>query len=47
VETIRGVTGTGKIEGEIRYFLTSCGDDPAVLVQAALVHKSANSLKSL
>jgi predicted transposase YbfD/YdcC len=34
VETIRGVTGTGKVEAEIRYFLTSCGDDPAVLVQA-------------
>jgi predicted transposase YbfD/YdcC len=40
VETIRGVTGTGKIEGEIRYFLTSCGDDPAVLVQAIRRHWS-------
>jgi hypothetical protein len=29
VETIRGVHGTGKTEAEIRYFLTSCGDDPA------------------
>src|SRR5918997_395582 len=27
-ETIRGVDGTGKAEAEIRYFLTSCGDDP-------------------
>jgi predicted transposase YbfD/YdcC len=38
VETIRGVTGTGKVEAEIRYFLTSCGDDPAVLVQAIRRH---------
>jgi predicted transposase YbfD/YdcC len=34
VETIRGVSGTGKVEAEIRYFLTSCGNDPAILVQA-------------
>jgi predicted transposase YbfD/YdcC len=40
VEAIRGVTGTGKIEAEIRYFLTSCGDDPAVLVQAIRRHWS-------
>ena len=40
VETIRGVTGTGKVEAEIRYFLTSCGDDPAVLVQAIRRHWS-------
>src|SRR5215217_5796534 len=32
VETIRGVSGTGKVEAEIRHFLTSRGDDPAVLV---------------
>ena len=32
VETIRGVSGTGKVEAETRYFLTGCGDDPAVLV---------------
>jgi predicted transposase YbfD/YdcC len=32
VETIRGVNGSGKVE--IRYFLSSCHDDPAVLVQA-------------
>jgi predicted transposase YbfD/YdcC len=38
VETIRGVTGTGKVEAEIRYFLTSCSDDPAVLVQAIRRH---------
>jgi predicted transposase YbfD/YdcC len=36
VETIRG--GTGKVEAEIRYFLTSGGDDPAVLVQAIRRH---------
>jgi predicted transposase YbfD/YdcC len=40
VEAIRGVTGTGKIEAETRYFLTSCGDDPAVLVQAIRRHWS-------
>jgi predicted transposase YbfD/YdcC len=38
VETIRGVSGTGKAEAEIRYFLTSCGDDPAVLVRAVRRH---------
>jgi predicted transposase YbfD/YdcC len=40
VETIRGVHGTGKAEAEIRYFLTSCGDDPAVLVRAVRRHWS-------
>src|SRR3954453_23924247 len=34
VETIRGVTGRGKVEAEIRYFLTSCGDDPVTLARA-------------
>jgi predicted transposase YbfD/YdcC len=38
VEAIRG--GTGKIEAETRYFLTSCSDDPAVLVQAIRRHWS-------
>jgi predicted transposase YbfD/YdcC len=36
VETIRGVNGSGKVE--IRYFLSSCHDDPAVLVQAIRRH---------
>src|SRR5947209_1902868 len=40
VETIRGVTGTGQVEAEVRYFLTSCGDDPAVLVPAIRRHWS-------
>jgi len=40
VETIRGVHGTGNAEAEIRYFLTSCGDDPAVLVRAIRRHWS-------
>ena len=40
VETIRGVHGTGKTEAEIRYFPTSCGDDPAVLVRAIRRHWS-------
>ena len=45
VETIRSVNGTGKTEAEIRYFLTSCGDDPAVLAQAIRRHWSIeNSL---
>jgi predicted transposase YbfD/YdcC len=38
VETIRGVTGSGTVEAEIRYFLSSCRDDPAVLVQAIRRH---------
>ena len=38
VETIRGVTGSGKVEAEIRYFLSSCRDDPIVLVQAIRRH---------
>jgi predicted transposase YbfD/YdcC len=33
-DPIRGVTGSGKVEAEIRYFLSSCGDDPTVLIQA-------------
>ena len=41
VETIRG--GTGKVEAEIRYFLTSCGDDPAVLVRAIRRHWSVEN----
>ena len=40
VEAIRGITGAGKIEAEVRYFLTSCGDDPAVLVPAIRRHWS-------
>src|ERR687894_340900 len=40
VETIRSVNGTGKTEAEIRYFLTSCNDDPAVLVRAIRRHWS-------
>ena len=43
VETIRGVTGTGKVEAEVRYFLTSCGDEPAVLVQAIRRHWSVEN----
>jgi predicted transposase YbfD/YdcC len=38
VETIRSVTGSGKVEAEIRYFLSSCGDDAKVLVQAIRRH---------
>jgi predicted transposase YbfD/YdcC len=40
VETIRSVNGTGKTEAEIRYFLTSCSADPAVLVRAIRRHWS-------
>lgn len=40
VETIRSVDGTGKTEAETRYFLTSCDDDPAVLVRAIRRHWS-------
>src|SRR3954468_5469203 len=38
VEAIRGVNGSPKIEGEIRYFLSSCRDEPAVLAQAIRSH---------
>ena len=40
VETIRSVNGADKVETEIRYFLTSCDDDPAVLAQAIRRHWS-------
>jgi predicted transposase YbfD/YdcC len=40
VETIRGVNSSGKVEAEIRYFLSSCGDDPKVLIQAIRRHWS-------
>ena len=43
VETIRGITGTYKVEAEIRYFLTSCGDDPAVLARAIRRHWSVEN----
>src|SRR3954454_20485025 len=38
VETIRGAGGTAKVEAEARYFLTSCGDDPAALARAIRRH---------
>src|SRR3954468_8306539 len=38
VETIRGVNGSGTVEAEIRYFLSSCGDNPKVLIQAIRRH---------
>ena len=38
METIRSVNGTGQVEAEIRYFLTSCRDDPAVLARAIRRH---------
>jgi predicted transposase YbfD/YdcC len=38
VETIRGVNGSGTVEAEIRYGLSSCGDDPKVLIQAIRRH---------
>ena len=38
VESIRSVNGTPKVESEIRYFLSSCPDDPAVLGQAIRSH---------
>jgi predicted transposase YbfD/YdcC len=38
VETIRGVNGSGTVEAEIRYFLSSCHDDPMGLVQAIRRH---------
>jgi predicted transposase YbfD/YdcC len=38
VETIRSVNGTDKVETEIRYFLTSCDDNAAVLGRAIRRH---------
>ena len=38
VETIRGVNGTPKVEAEVRYFLSSCRDDPATLGRAIRTH---------
>src|SRR3954470_9255427 len=43
VETIRSVNGTGRAEAEIRYFLTSCSDAPAILVRAIRRHWSVES----
>jgi predicted transposase YbfD/YdcC len=43
VETIRSVNGTGQVEAEIRYFLTSCNDDPAILVRAIRRHWSVEN----
>jgi|SRR5689334_12649355 len=43
VETIRSITGTCRVEAEIRYFLTSCGDDPAVLARAIRRHWSVEN----
>ena len=43
VGTIRGVNGAHKVEAEIRYFLPSCDDDPAVLVQAIRRHWSVEN----
>ena len=40
VETIRSINGTAKVETEIRYFLTSCDDDAAVLGRAIRRHWS-------
>jgi predicted transposase YbfD/YdcC len=38
VETIRSVASTGQVEAEIRYFLSSCRDDPVVLGRAIRKH---------
>ena len=44
VEAIRGVNGSSKVESEIRYFLSSCRDDPAVLAQAIRSHWAIESV---
>ena len=38
VETLRSTKGTAKVETEIRYFLSSCRDDPVVLGRAIRKH---------
>ena len=40
IESIRSLHGTDKVESEIRYFLSSCRDDPAVLGAAIRAHWS-------
>jgi predicted transposase YbfD/YdcC len=40
VESIRSLHGADKVESEIRYFLSSCRDDPAVLGAAIRAHWS-------
>jgi predicted transposase YbfD/YdcC len=45
VEAIRGINGSGKVEAEIRYFLSSYAGDPQLLAQAIRRHWSIeNSL---
>src|SRR3954465_5094003 len=43
VEPIRSSAGPSKVEAETRYFLTSCGDDPAVLARAIRRHWSVEN----
>jgi predicted transposase YbfD/YdcC len=38
VETLRSTSGTPTVETEIRYFLSSCHDDPVVLGRAIRKH---------
>jgi predicted transposase YbfD/YdcC len=45
VESIRSLNGSGKVEAEIRYFLSSCEDAPEVLARAIRQHwRIENSL---
>ena len=45
VESIRSINGSGKVEAEIRYFLSSCTDAPEMLAKAIRQHWSIeNSL---
>src|SRR4051812_2091299 len=43
VETLRGVPGTGTVTADIRYFLTSCRDDPSVLLAVIRRHWSVEN----
>jgi predicted transposase YbfD/YdcC len=40
IETVRSVNNSGRTEAEVRYFLSSCSDDPGVLVMAIRRHWS-------
>ena len=44
LEIIRSVNCSGKTEAEIRYFLSSCLDEPDVLIQAIRRHWTIESL---
>ena len=43
VETIRSVNGAPKVDSEIRYFLSSCPDNPVTISEAIRTHWSVEN----